>query len=225
MNVTLRWKPIRFRALLGTWSSGILILAAVTPVAGQQSSTSPRFIAQNIAFPPNITQLLEDFELTPIPCTSEAARIDVGLGIVCVRSSNRTPTGNYVYDPVSNQIRLLNRTGSSSSSAANSSSGEILEYEFTFTDFVEYSNCVEDILQFYKNHNQLIRKGRLSNCVADIFEANRNRGFSGEQALELVRAADAYATALQPRPLYPLRGIRRRVTLEFGFTYAIDRNP
>lgn len=169
---------------------------------------------QETALPPNIEQLLDDFELTPAACSARAAVIQIGSGTVCVQASDRLPAGNYTYDPDTNEIRR-------SQPQTPQAGGTQPAVQFTFRNILDYSNCLEDILQFYKDSNRLMQQGRRSNCAADTFATNANQGFSRDQALQLIRAADAYATAMSPA-IYPPAGMRKRIAEEFGFTYALD---
>jgi hypothetical protein len=96
--------------------------------------------------------------------------------------------------------------------------------QFTFTNSLQYSNCLEDILQLYQAGAKFRLEGRRSNCRDEIFQAYRNRQIPKEQALELVQVADFYATSLLSNKLYPLGGQRQRIRQMFGLTYAIDTN-
>ncbi len=112
-------------------------------------------------------------------------------------------------------------------SAPNSSSTQALSVtpKFTFTSVWEYGNCLEDILQLFLGPEQLRQRGRMSNCLADVFEMYGNTGLSQSQALELIRSADAYATYQLNPILYPPKGQRARIAKMFGFTYQIDKAP
>ncbi len=94
--------------------------------------------------------------------------------------------------------------------------------QFTFTNALEYSHCLEDILRLYQAGAKFRPEDRRSTCRDDIFQAYRNRPLPKEQALELIQMADFYATSLLSVRLYPLAGQRQRVRQWFGFVYAID---
>ncbi len=91
----------------------------------------------------------------------------------------------------------------------------------TFTTVLDYSNCLEDILQLSQNREQFKQRGRRSDCLTDLFRARIETGLSGSQTLQLIEAANAYATSLRPR-LFPPRGQRLRIAEQFGFIYEID---
>ncbi|WP_088889066.1 hypothetical protein [Leptolyngbya ohadii] len=209
MNNSLFQKS--FNVLCFGISTGILSSVLIALPAFSQTPPA-------ISLPPNIAQLLDDFNLTPVPCAGGVATIQIGSGTVCVEPSDRFPAGDYVYDPDTDAIRRLhqqtNGTGTSQPGV-----------QFAFRNVLEYSNCLEDILQFYKDSNRVMQQGRRSNCIIEFFEINADRGFSREQALQLIRAADAYATTSLSPPMYPPVGIRRRIAQEFGFIYSLDSNP
>jgi hypothetical protein len=95
--------------------------------------------------------------------------------------------------------------------------------QFTFRDILSYSNCLEDVIQLYQDPQRLKRSGRRSQCLAEIF-SRYTSGISRSQALEIIRAADRYATASgRETLLYPPRGQRIRIQELFGFNYAIDQ--
>ena len=95
--------------------------------------------------------------------------------------------------------------------------------QFDFLDLLSYSNCLEDVIRLHQNPAMLTTQGRRSNCLPDIF-ARYTNGISRSQALEIITAADVYATGenLDSR-LYPPRGQRARIQQIFGFTYSIDQ--
>lgn len=94
---------------------------------------------------------------------------------------------------------------------------------FAFRDALAYSYCLEDVLQLYQNPQQFNQLGRRSDCLTDIF-TNYADGISRSQALEIITAADKYATQnFRPSILYPPRGQRVRIEELFDFTYAVDQ--
>jgi hypothetical protein len=61
--------------------------------------------------------------------------------------------------------------------------------------------------------------------LPEVFQVYGNKGLSPSQALELIRAADQYATYQLNPILYPPQGQRARIAKMFGFTYQIDKAP
>lgn len=97
-------------------------------------------------------------------------------------------------------------------------------YRFDFTSSTEYSNCLEDILLLHANKEQLQQQGRQSNCLAEVFQTNLQRGVSKNQARQMIESANRYATSSLRPKLYPPRGQRERIAALLGFIYEVDKN-
>ncbi len=98
--------------------------------------------------------------------------------------------------------------------------------QFVFASIAQYADCLEDILQLYQGPVAFKAQPRHSMCLPEVFEAYKDTGFSRQQALQLVQAADFYATKLLSSTLYPPFGQRERVARWFGFVYGMDMtNP
>ena len=93
---------------------------------------------------------------------------------------------------------------------------------FTFNTSAGYIRCLEDVLQLYQNKQRFKQQSRQSDCLPEVFQAYTEKGFSKEEAFELVRAADIYATTTFTSRLFPPKGQRQRVGQLLGFSYEID---
>jgi S-layer homology domain len=93
---------------------------------------------------------------------------------------------------------------------------------FAFKNAQAYSLCVEDILQLYIDRKNFQKNGRTSDCLPEIFQAYSENGLSKNQALELLQAANVYATKDLSIRMFPLQGQRSRIQQFFGFAYEID---
>jgi DNA-binding transcriptional MerR regulator len=93
---------------------------------------------------------------------------------------------------------------------------------FAFKNAQAYSLCVEDILQLYIDRKNFQKNGRTSDCLPEIFQAYSETGLSKNQALELLQAANVYATKDLSIRMFPLQGQRSRIQQFFGFAYEID---
>jgi hypothetical protein len=94
---------------------------------------------------------------------------------------------------------------------------------FSFQNVLEYSDCLEDIIQLYQNPEQLKQRGRRSDCLPEVFSSYATAGLSQSQARELIEAANQYAiNAEAGRWLFPPGGLRTRIRQMFGFSYEID---
>lgn len=96
--------------------------------------------------------------------------------------------------------------------------------QFTFKNIRKYSDCVEDLLRLYQDKESFGQQGRQSDCIPDVFKSAAKNGLSKQQALEIIKAADNYATLRLYPQLFPPRGQRIRIAQMFGFIYKIDAN-
>lgn len=93
---------------------------------------------------------------------------------------------------------------------------------FTFKNAQAYSLCVEDILQLYVDRRNLQKTGRTSDCLPEVFQTHSEKGLSKSQVVELLQAANTYATKDLSIRLFPLQGQRSRIQQLFGFAYELD---
>jgi DNA-binding transcriptional MerR regulator len=98
----------------------------------------------------------------------------------------------------------------------------LVPISFAFKNAQAYSLCVEDVLQLYIDRKNFQKNGRTSDCLPDIFQAYSEKGLSKNQALELLQAANVYATKDLSIRMFPLQGQRSRIQQFFGFAYEID---
>ncbi len=97
-----------------------------------------------------------------------------------------------------------------------------LPISFAFKNAQAYSLCVEDVLQLYIDRKNFQKNGRTSDCLPEVFQAYSEKGLSKNQALELLQAANVYATKDLSIRMFPLQGQRSRIQQLFGFAYEID---
>ncbi|MBE9170234.1 serine protease [Pleurocapsales cyanobacterium LEGE 06147] len=177
---------------------------------------------------PNWT-MIKNWGLNPASCNEQAVSILIDGKEYCTQPADWLSLGKYKY--IRNEDRLEPISQASQQPEPepepNSSNTQALAVapKFTFTSVWEYGNCLEDILQLSLGPEQLRQRGRMSNCLADVFQVYGNTGLSQSQALELIRAADVYATSQLNPSLYPPQGQRARIAKMFGFTYQIDKAP
>lgn len=149
---------------------------------------------------------------TLVPCSSSVVAIASGTAKTCVNPTPQLPAGDYTYNQALNQIIPVN------------SQATALRPKFTFINVLEYSKCLESILQLYQNPESLTQQKPQNSCLTDIHQIYGNRGLTQSEALELVSSANFYATNLLSAKIYPPRGQRRRVAQMFKFIYEIDAN-
>jgi hypothetical protein len=59
----------------------------------------------------------------------------------------------------------------------------------------------------------------------NVLQSYQQRQLSPEQTLNIIKAANTYATTQLPAPLYPPTGQRQLIRQIFSFSYAIDTQP
>ena len=104
---------------------------------------------------------------------------------------------------------------------------DVSEDLFTFNNLHGYNNCLDHILLTYEGRyrylRSLERQGKIQDsCIEEIFDTF-GRDLDRDLVLELIEAADARAELLSEQKLYPGYGIRRRIALQLGYVYEIDR--
>lgn len=146
--------------------------------------------------------------------TVAAIGIGLSLSLAALPSSAQmAPTsGAPAISPGSNLVPL---SPSSPSPAVTPS--------FSFTNLLEYSDCLEAILTLYKNAAPSSRTQQ-DTCYGMIQQSVGRDGLSQLEALELVSAADFYTAHFLSRTLHPPRGQRLRIAKMLGFIYEIDQN-
>lgn len=83
---------------------------------------------------------------------------------------------------------------------------------FNFRSPGSYSYCLEDIIQLHLNADGFKQRGRRGDCLPGIFTTYGDRGLTRSQALQLIEAANTYATtAFTGVKMYPPKGQRVRI--------------
>ena len=94
--------------------------------------------------------------------------------------------------------------------------------QFTFTNTLEYGDCIEVILQRYKKTREFTSRERQSQCFTNLQQVYPSESLTRVETLNAIATANFYATTLLDRELYPVKGQRMRVAQQFGFIYKID---
>jgi hypothetical protein len=95
---------------------------------------------------------------------------------------------------------------------------------FSFTNVLQYSDCLSAILDLYQGNIPADLPTRRNACTAAIEQAAGEDGLSQIEARQLVSAADFYSNHFLAKPLYPPKGLRLRVAQLLGYVYQIDQN-
>lgn len=94
---------------------------------------------------------------------------------------------------------------------------------FTFDNAYDYGACLDTILLAYENRTVELQKVSKNDCVQNILNLFGDR-LMKDTALGLVKMANNHATQGLEDTLYPSLGLRRRVAINLGYVYDIDRN-
>ena len=98
------------------------------------------------------------------------------------------------------------------------------EFTFDFTNTYDYAACLDVVLLAYEKRNTELENVFKNDCATGVL-STFGKNLSKDEALELVKSADLYATEkLGNPPLYPTLGLRRRIAINLGYVYAPDQN-
>ncbi|MDJ0647781.1 MAG: hypothetical protein QNJ60_03665 [Xenococcaceae cyanobacterium MO_188.B19] len=99
----------------------------------------------------------------------------------------------------------------------------IEEIVFDFDNSYDYGTCLDAILLAYEGRNSELKNAAQNNCSEQVFEVF-GENLSRDVTLQLIESANYHATRELRITLYPSWGLRRRVAINFGYMYDIDRN-
>lgn len=97
------------------------------------------------------------------------------------------------------------------------------EITFSFNNTFDYAACLDVILLKYEKRNAELENAFKNDCATDVLSVVGN-DLSKNEALQLVKAANLYATEGLENPLYPTLGLRRRIAINLGYVYDADKN-
>ena len=145
--------------------------------------------------------------------------------------------GNFIYNSADNKIRLIttqqanqSETESPAENEANPSASAtkpqdttIEEVVFDFNNSYDYGACLDVILLAYEGRTAELENATKNECAVNVLNILGNN-LSKDTALQLIKSADFHATEVLQDKLYPSLGIRRRVAINLGYVYDIDKN-
>ncbi len=99
----------------------------------------------------------------------------------------------------------------------------IEEIVFDFDNSYDYGTCLDAILLSYEGRNSELKNAAQNDCSEQVFEVF-GEDLSRDVTLQLIESANYHATRELRITLYPSWGLRRRVAINFGYIYDIDRN-
>jgi hypothetical protein len=213
MRTLKHWGSKASTILLGTLlhlELGFLTITSPTVLSQTYSGLQPTIVPVQPDNAQQLNRLVEQWGFVRVSCSSGVVGLAVGAAKVCVNPTPQLPAGDYIYNSQLNQI------------APENSQATTAIPKFRFTNVLEYSKCLETILQLYQNPQSLSQQNLQNSCLADSYWVDGNRELFPAQALALISSANFYATNLLSTKIYPPRGQRRRVAQMFKFVYEVD---
>ncbi len=188
---------------------------------------------ENLQSANQMTQMLSAWGFVPTVCQESVAEIrNSSTGeIACVQPNAELGVGKFVYDALNNQIHRENQSVTPKKNEGNlgyvnpvpqTEELRIAEMVFTFNNLYDYGTCLDAILLAYEGRElelQNMTKNQCANNVINLFGSR----LSKDIALQLIDLANFRATNLLQSTLYPSFGLRRRVAINLGYIYDIDK--
>ena len=175
------------------------------------------------------------FELTKCQENVAIIRHNVTGEKACIVPNSQLGVGKFVYDSANNKIRPDNVQETSTALESiekkeqehinpqpQTQDPRIDRVVFDFKNAYDYSTCLDIILLAYENRQLELQNTRKNECAENILNLFGNT-LSKDVALQLITSADAYATETLEIRLYPPLGLRRRVAINVGYVYDIDK--
>ena len=94
---------------------------------------------------------------------------------------------------------------------------------FDFDNTYDYAACLDVILLAYEQRNIELQNAYKNDCATNILNTFGNN-LQKDLALQLIESADSHATEGLENPLYPSLGLRRRIAINLGYVYDMDKN-
>ena len=184
-------------------------------------------------------EMLSAWGFVPTVCQGNVAEIrNSSTGeTACVQPHGELGVGKFVYDALNNQIQPdITQSGNQLTKLQNNQGNlghvnpipqtedpRIAQMVFTFNNLYDYGTCLDAILLAYEGRElelQNMNKNQCANNVINLFGTR----LSQDIALQLVDLANFRATNLLQSTLYPSFGLRRRVAINLGYIYDMDKD-
>jgi hypothetical protein len=215
----------------------IIMFGGLQPVLANNhtvptSSTQPK--------PSDTNQMVElakswGFEITN--CRENVTKIehDVTKEIACITPNEKIQAGRFIYDSKNNKINAVdepivrsqptqtNNISTDTNETSQLNKSKLKQVVFDFDNAYDYGACLDTILLSYEGRTVELQKAVKNECAQNILNIFGNN-LSKDAALELVKKANTHATEGLEDTIYPSLGLRRRVAINLGFVYDIDKN-
>lgn len=97
------------------------------------------------------------------------------------------------------------------------------KFTFDFKNTFDYAACLDVILLKYEKRNAELENVFKNDCANNVLNTFGDN-LSKNDALQLVKSANLYATEGLENPLFPSLGLRRRIAINLGYVYDTDQN-
>ena len=121
---------------------------------------------------------------------------------------------------IPSQAEIKAQSNLDQSQAPNS---KIKEFVFDFNNTYDYAACLDVILLMYEKRSAELENVPKNDCATKVLNVFGNN-LSKDVALQLIESANLYATEVLENPLYPSLGLRRRIAINLGYVYDMDKN-
>lgn len=102
---------------------------------------------------------------------------------------------------------------------------KVEEFTFDFNNTFDYAACLDVILLAHEKRVAELENVFKNDCATNVLNTYGNN-LSQDVAFQLVKSADFYVMEELEDPLYPTLGLRRRIAINLGYVYDIDKsNP
>ncbi len=123
---------------------------------------------------------------------------------------------------ISSQAEIKTQSNLNLSKTPNS---KIQEFAFDFNNTYDYAACLDVILLVHEKRSAELENVSKNDCATKVLNVFGNN-LSKDVALRLVKLANLHATEGLENPLYPSLGLRRRIAINLGYVYDMDKsNP
>ena len=217
-------------------------LSISSQAEGVQTETSKQTSNQ-------MKQLLKSWGLELTKCQGNVVQIthDVTGEKGCVVPNKKLPAGNFIYNSAAHTISSMTTQQASHSpdvavtvgqsetpqkpetkpkpelAESKAQDRKIKEFVFDFNNTYDYAACLDVILLAYERRNAELENVYQNDCATNVLNTF-GKNLSKDVALQLVELANLHATKELEDPLYPSFGLRRRIAINLGYVYDMDKN-
>ncbi len=186
-----------------------------------------------------MVEFLDAWGFDTVECQGDVINLkhDITGEIGCAVPNAEMQAGNYIYNsddntisPITEQqatqpstVSPVNNEPEPVAAVAETATPNLEEIEFNFNNSYDYGACLDAILLAYEGRNTELAKAPKNECATNVLSVVGNN-LSKDTALKLIKSANFHATEVLEDKLYPSLGIRRRVAINLGYVYDIDKN-